>query len=120
MIRMQMVMAAAIWLAAGHAARAQQAPAAGDPAQGRKDMVTYFCYSCHGYAAEGAEDGPRIDTSKWTQANFAAYVRKGGRAMPRYATEKQIPDSALHNIYAFLRARPANPDPKSVPLLNDK
>ena len=29
-------------------------------------------------------------------------------------------DAALANIYAFLKARPANPDPKSIPLLNDK
>ena len=40
--------------------------------------------------------------------------------MPRYGTEKQIPDAALANIYAFLKTRPANPDPKPIPLLNEK
>ena len=101
--------------------RAQQPAApAGDAAQGRKDVVAYYCYSCHGYSAEGSDQGPRIDTGKWTQANFMAYVRKGGRSMPRYAAEKQIPDAALVNIYAFLKARPANPDPKSIALLNSK
>ena len=106
-------------------ARAQQpgaapAPPAGDAAQGRKDIVTYYCFSCHGHSAEGSDQGPRIDTNRWTQPNFMAYVRKGGRSMPRFATEKQIPDAALANIYAFLKSRPANPDPKFIPLLNDK
>jgi mono/diheme cytochrome c family protein len=109
---------AILWL--GGSAHAQQAMPAGDAAQGKKDIVTYYCFSCHGYSAEGSDQGPRIDTNKWTQANFMAYVRKGGRSMPRFATEKQIPDAALANIYAFLKARPANPDPKSVPLLSDK
>jgi cytochrome c2 len=109
-----------VFCGAGRLARAQQAGPVGDAAQGKKDMVTYYCYSCHGYSAEGADTGPRIDTNKWTQPNFMAYVRKGGRQMPRFATEKQIPDAALANIYAFLKSRPANPDPKSIPLLNDK
>lgn len=120
MTRVNIVTAVAVLLCLGIPASAQQAPPAGDAAQGKKDMVTYYCYSCHGYAAEGAEEGPRIDTNKWTQANFAAYVRKGGRSMPRYGGEKQIPDAALANIYAFLKARPANPDPQSLPLLNGK
>lgn len=104
------------------AARAQQpaSPPAGDAAQGRKDIATYYCYSCHGYAGEGADTGPRLDTSKWTQPNFIGYVRKGGRQMPRYAGEQQIPSAALANIYAFLKARPANPDPSSIPLLNGR
>ena len=92
----------------------------GDAAQGKKDIVAYYCYSCHGYSAEGSDQGPRIDTGKWTQANFMAYVRKGGRSMPRFGGDKQITDAALANIYAFLKARPANPDPKSIALLNDK
>jgi mono/diheme cytochrome c family protein len=97
--------------------RAQQS---GDAAQGRRDIVAYYCYSCHGYSAEGSDQGPRIDTNKWTQPNFMAYVRKGGRSMPKYGSDKQITDAALANIYAFLKSRPANPDPKSIPLLSEK
>src|SRR5262245_48901888 len=116
-------MIAAVWvllMLCAASARAQQAGPAGDAAQGKKDIVAYYCYSCHGYSAEGSDQGPRIDTGKWTQANFMAYVRKGGRSMPRFATDKQITDAALANIYAFLKARPANPDPKSISLLNEK
>jgi mono/diheme cytochrome c family protein len=98
-------------------ARAQQS---GDAAQGKRDIVAYYCYSCHGYSAEGSDQGPRIDTSKWTQPNFMSYVRKGGRSMPKYASDKQITDAALANIYAFLKTRPANPDPKSIPLLSER
>ena len=108
---------AALLVLSARGANAQQS---GDAAQGKKDIVAYYCYSCHGYSAEGSDQGPRIDTGKWTQANFTAYVRKGGRSMPRFGGEKQIPDAALANIYAFLKARPANPDPKSIALLNDK
>jgi cytochrome c553 len=115
----------AMWLVAAVAgvAPAQQAApagAAGDAAQGKKDLVAYYCYSCHGYSGEGADTGPRLDTNKWTQANFMAYVRKGGRQMPRFAQETKLSDAALANIYAFLKARPANPDPKSLTLLDGK
>lgn len=126
MTRMKIVARVAIFLCASGLARAQQAsPAtsagpAGDAAQGKRDMVSYYCYSCHGYAGEGADTGPRLDPAKWTLANFTAYVRKGGRQMPRFAEPTQLTDAALANIYAYLKTRPANPDPKSIPLLNGK
>jgi len=48
---------------------------------------------------------------------FTGYVRKPARRMPPYRTERQIPDTALAEIYAFLKSLPPPPDPKSIPLL---
>jgi hypothetical protein len=47
------------------------------------------------------------------------FVRQPMRSMPRYATEAQLPEVALTDIYAFLKSIPAPPDSKSIPLLQN-
>ena len=102
----------------------QQAPAAPAPAaaaatleKGKQHLVTYACYACHGYAGQGSDIGPRIDTNRLTLPAFTGYVRKPARRMPPYRTERQIPDTALAEIYAYLKSLPPPPDPKTIPLL---
>jgi mono/diheme cytochrome c family protein len=105
-------------------ARGQQAPSAitGSAAEsiekGKQNFVTYACYACHGYAGQGSDVGPRIDTARLTLQGFMNFVRKPARRMPPFRTERQISDAALAEIYAFLRSVPPPPDPKSIPLLN--
>ena len=38
--------------------------------------------------------------------------------MPTF-TEKVLPDQDLADIHAYLRSKPATPDPKSIPLLQE-
>ena len=102
----------------------QQASPAPPPAasaatleKGKQHLVTYGCYACHGYAGQGSDVGPRLDMSRLTVQAFTGYVRKPARRMPPYRTERQIPDTALAEIYSFLKSLPPPPDPKSIPLL---
>jgi len=98
------------------AATAALAAAAID--KGKQNFVTYACYACHGYAGQGSDVGPRIDTKRLTQQAFVNIVRKPARRMPPFRTQQQISDAALAEIYAFLQSLPPPPDPKSIPLLN--
>jgi len=100
------------------AATAALAAAAID--KGKQNFVTYACYACHGYAGQGSDVGPRIDTKRLTQQAFVNIVRKPARRMPPFRTQQQISDAALAEIYAFLQSLPPPPDPKSIPLLNGK
>ncbi len=104
--------------------------AAGAPAQqpadseesvqrGKQNFVTYACSACHGYSGQGTDRGPRLDANRVPFAAFARIVRQGLNLMPRYGTQTQLPDSALADIYDFLKSVPPPPDPKSIPLLNE-
>jgi mono/diheme cytochrome c family protein len=99
-------------------ASAPPAPAAAAIERGRQNLVTYACYACHGYAGQGADTGPRLDTNRLTLQAFVGYVRKPARRMPPFRTQAQISDAALGEIYTFLKSLPAPPDPKNIPLLN--
>ena len=107
--------------AALHGQQASPAPplaaAAATLEKGKQHLVTYTCYACHGYAGQGSDVGPRLDTDRMTLQAFTGYVRKPARRMPPYRTERQISDAALAEIYAFLKSLPPPPDPKSIPLL---
>lgn len=104
-------------------AQQQPAPQPAAPSAvelGKRHFVTYLCHSCHGYAGHGgADDGPRLDTNRLSYEAFSRYVRKPVSSMPRYAGQKQIPETALEEIYAYLKSVPPSPDPKSIPLLKD-
>jgi Cytochrome C oxidase, cbb3-type, subunit III len=114
----------ALLLSVAAPARAQQAPSAvtGSAAEaiekGKQNFVTYACYACHGYAGQGSDVGPRIDTTRLTLQGFVNFVRMPARRMPPFRTERQISNAALSEIYAFLKSVPPPADPKSIPLLN--
>jgi cytochrome c553 len=117
---MLLVMAWPVAIAHGQQqpASAPPAPAAAAIEQGRQKMVTHACYACHGYAGQGSDVGPRLDTNRLTLQAFVNYVRKPARRMPPYRTQALISDAALGEIYTFLKSQPPPPDPKSIPLLN--
>ncbi|HEY2844585.1 MAG TPA: cytochrome c [Bryobacteraceae bacterium] len=94
---------------------AQQGPA-GDAAKGKElFLMTFACYSCHGFDAHGGA-GARLSQTKMTQAAFTSYVRNPVR-MPPYSA-KVLSDAQLADIYAYVKSVPDSPQPKSVPLLN--
>ena len=114
------------WGVAVVTAAQQQAPSApqqqnanapaGNAANGRKLFVSFGCYQCHGYEAQGGSAGPRLAPRPIAYAQFMKYVRHPTNEMPPF-TEKVVKDSELTDIYAFFRAQPAPPDVDKIPLL---
>jgi mono/diheme cytochrome c family protein len=95
---------------------AQTAPA-GNAANGRKLFVSFGCYQCHGYEAQGSTaTGARLAPRPIAFAAFMKYVRHPTNQMPPF-TAKVVSDGELTDIYAFLRAQPAPPDADTIPLL---
>jgi cytochrome c5 len=97
-------------------ARAAQAPA-GNAEAGKKLFVSYGCYQCHGYEAQGSSaTGPRLGPRPIAFATLSKYVRAPTGQMPPY-TAKVLPDADLTNIYAFLQSRQVPPAVEDIPLL---
>ena len=94
----------------------QPSPApAGNAEAGKKLFVSYGCYQCHGYEAQGSSaTGPRLGPRPIAFAAFSRYVRQPTGQMPPY-TVKVVSDADLTNIYAFLQSRAA--PATNVPLL---
>ncbi len=102
---------------AGTPAQQQNASVpAGNAANGRKLFVSFGCYQCHGYEAQGGSAGPRLAPRPIAYAQFMKYVRHPTNEMPPF-TEKIVKDAELTDIHAFLRAQPAPPDVDKIPLL---
>jgi mono/diheme cytochrome c family protein len=94
-----------------------QAPATGNAANGKRLYETDGCYQCHGYAAQGGRDGPRIAATALTGQALIRYVRRPFGAMPAF-TEKVLSEQELTDIYAYLKAFPAAKPVKDIPLLD--
>src|SRR6267142_3202000 len=89
---------------------------AGNAANGRKLFVSFGCYQCHGYEAQGGSAGARLAPRPIPYAQLLKYVRHPTGEMPPF-TEKVVKDAELTDIYAFLRAQPAPRDVDTIPLL---
>jgi ubiquinol-cytochrome c reductase cytochrome c subunit len=93
----------------------QTAAPAGNAVEGKKLYVSYGCYQCHGYEAQGSSaTGPRLGPRPIAFTAFSRYVRQPTGQMPPY-TSKVVSDADLANIYAFVQSRPA--PATNVPLL---
>ena len=116
------VLAMAGPLAAGAGQQAAPSPQlntnvpAGNTANGRKLFVSFGCYQCHGYEAQGGSAGPRLAPRPIPYAQLMKYVRHPTGEMPPF-TEKIVKDAELTDIYAFLRAQPPAQDVDKIPLL---
>jgi ubiquinol-cytochrome c reductase cytochrome c subunit len=117
------VVALTLGLAAAPGAQAP-APAAARPAAavpgsaeaGKKLWVSYGCWQCHGYEAQGGAAGPRLAARNLSLVYFSGYVRRPTNQMPPY-TEKVVSNEDLANLHTFVQSRPAPPAAASVPLL---
>src|SRR5690242_20418252 len=88
---------------------------AGNIEAGKKLFVSYGCYQCHGYEAQGSSaTGPRLGPRPIAFTAFSRYVRQPTGQMPPY-TAKVVSDADLTNIYAFVQSRPA--PATDIPLL---
>ncbi len=101
----------------GAAASAQQS---GDPKKGQGIYVDDGCYQCHGYAGQGATmTGPRLSRTALPFDAFLNQLRQPASEMAPY--EKAVlSDADAADIYAYLKAMPAPPDPKTLQLLYPK
>jgi ubiquinol-cytochrome c reductase cytochrome c subunit len=98
------------------ASQAAAAPA-GNATNGRKLFVSFGCYQCHGYEAQGSSStGPRLAPRPIAYAAFLKYVRHPTNQMPPF-TAKVVTDAELTDVYAFLRSQPQPPDVATIPLL---
>ena len=89
----------------------------GNADTGKKLFVSFGCYQCHGYEAQGSSaTGPRLGPKPIAWAAFSRYVRRPTNQMPPY-TAKVVTDADLGNIYAFLQARTAPTPVANIPLL---
>lgn len=94
----------------------QNTQTAGNADNGKRSFIVYACSACHGYSGHGGV-GPRLASTSLSMAALTKYVRQPAGVMPRYATESQITDATLADIYAFLKSIPPPQDPKTIPLL---
>ena len=96
---------------------APQAAPQGSPDKGKEAMKVHGCIACHGYSGWGGA-GAKLAQNPITFQAFVAYVRKPTRTMPAFGA--QVTPQELADIYAYLKSIPPSPDPKTIPLLNEK
>ena len=104
----------------GSLALAQQKAAepAGNAENGKKLWFADNCYSCHGFDGHGGA-GVKLAPKPIAFVAFVAIVRHPpASGMPTFSA-KYVPDSALADMYAYLKTIPDPPAVKDVPLLNE-
>ena len=118
--RTGILLAAALLLSAAAPAWSQDAPPAGDAANGKKIYLADGCYECHGRDGQGgAFNGPAPILAK-TALPFDAFkqqLRDPSADMPPYA-EGVLPDAALGDIYAFVQSLSGPTPAKDIAILN--
>jgi ubiquinol-cytochrome c reductase cytochrome c subunit len=117
----RVLLVAALVMVAKSSAFAQtpESSLTGNAENGKKLYVTYFCWSCHGSNGRAGGTAPAIAPSTRSGEDLIKYIRKPRGAMPPY-TSKSISDREIADIAAFLRTIPKDPDPKTIPLLNQQ
>jgi mono/diheme cytochrome c family protein len=93
------------------------APARGNPQNGKRLYDKYGCYECHGGQGQGSSlSGPRIAPSPSLFSGFVTYIRRPTGQMPPYS-RKITTDAELTDMYAFLQSLPQPPEVETIPLL---
>jgi ubiquinol-cytochrome c reductase cytochrome c subunit len=113
------VVAAIAGMSSAATAQAPESSLTGNAENGKKLFVTYFCWSCHGSNGRAGGTGPAITPSTRSAEDLIKYIRKPRGPMPPY-TSKSISDKEIADIAAFMRTVPKDPDPKTIPLLNQQ
>jgi ubiquinol-cytochrome c reductase cytochrome c subunit len=115
-----MAMAVAFSAVCLHAQPAPQAApesaVVGSAANGRRLFSRIGCSECHGLEAQGATQtgAPRLGPDPMPSPAFVRYVRRPKGEMPPY-TDKVVSDQDMADLYAFVKALPHPPDPKTLP-----
>jgi mono/diheme cytochrome c family protein len=112
---------AALCAGALAAARAQDAPPAGDAAKGKKIFLTIGCFTCHGRLGQGgAYNGPApiLAHTMLPFDGFKGQIRNPADDMPAFSSAV-LSDQDIADIYAFVESLPGAGSPKDHPILND-
>jgi mono/diheme cytochrome c family protein len=96
----------------------QAAAVAASAEKGKAAFVQHGCWQCHGYQGQGGVTGRKLAPNPIPFETLSNFVRTTNRAMPPYRVEI-LSDEDLADIYAYLESIPNDPDPASIPLLND-
>jgi len=118
-----LTVAALMVFAPSHAGAQTASPApkaddssAGNSQNGKKLFISYGCFECHGYQAQGGVAGPRLGPNPIPLPALVKYIRQPAGEMPPY-TSKVVSDAELADIYAFLQSLPQPPKAESIPAL---
>jgi mono/diheme cytochrome c family protein len=98
---------------------AQGSAVAASAANGERVFMRAGCWQCHGTMGQGGAAGPKIAPDPLPFEALSSFVRTSNREMPAYR-QAILSDADLVDIYAYLQSIPKAPDPKTVPLLNQK
>jgi len=85
--------------------------------KGKAGFVQHGCWQCHGYQGQGGVTGLKLAPDPIPFETLSNFVRTTSRNMPPYR-EEILSNEDLADIYAYLQSVPKDPDPKSIPLLN--
>jgi len=115
--RSKTILASAI-LTVALSTSASAAPAPqGDVERGKAAFLRVGCYTCHGYEGQGVP-GRKLAPNPLPYPAFSNFVRTSPREMPTYTTQV-LPEQDLADIHAYLRSKPASPNPGAIPLLQE-
>lgn len=104
-------------LCASSAAMAAQAPPPGDVDRGKAAFLRVGCYTCHGFEGQGVP-GRKLAPNPLPYPAFSNFVRTSTGEMPTF-TPQVLSDQDLADIHAYLRSKPASPNPGTIPLLQE-
>jgi mono/diheme cytochrome c family protein len=114
------LMAVALLVGSGLAARAQDAPP-GDAVEGKRLYLAVGCFLCHGRAGQGgAMNGPApiLAKTQMPLEGFKGQLRQPINDMPAYS-EALMSDKQVADIYAFVQSLPGPRPTKDMPIFND-
>jgi mono/diheme cytochrome c family protein len=101
-------------------ARADDAPPAGDAANGKRLYLADGCFECHGRAGQGGRfnyQTPALAQEALPVDSFIAFLREAPNDMPSFSSTV-LSDKDAADIHAFLQSLPGPRSPKDIPLLN--
>ena len=104
-------------LCASTSALAAQAPPPGDAERGKAAFLRIGCYTCHGFEGQGVP-GRKLAPNPLPYPAFSNFVRTSTGEMPTF-TPQVLPDQDLADIHAYLRSKPASPNPSTIPILQE-
>jgi mono/diheme cytochrome c family protein len=102
------------------AARAEDAPPAGDAVNGKRIYLADGCFECHGRAGQGGQFNyatPALAQTALPVESFIAFLREAPNDMPSFSADV-LPDKDAADIHAFLQSLPGPRPAKDIPLLN--
>lgn len=115
---LRLVLAGLLLLPLTATAFAQDTKLTGDPASGKKLMLSVACYMCHGtFGQGGGGNGPKLAPNPIPLALFMRQLRRPAGRMPVYTTTV-LSDAQANDLYAYMQSIKPGKAAKDIPILN--